>query len=304
MSEPERKLPDTGTTPYELSALMDNEWVLLGLDYALLALKLLLILFIGWLVSRFVGKLTSRIVDRLGLEVLAEKLGVARVLYKIGVREGVAKLSGKLMRWFGLLVTLYVAMTQLQIEALTRAGAQAIATIPTILTALAMVAAGAWLADKVKRMVLGEPGARVVAPPGATRQFLAQALATSILVMALMLALEHIGVEIALIHDILLGIYGVVMCSVAIMFALGARQSMRQFIAGYYGRKLLRVGDRVELLDHGPGSPVRIERFEAMHILALVGNGEQELLIPYTSLQQESVRVLYEESAEARTEDE
>ena len=116
--------------------------------------------------------------------------------------------------------------------------------------------------------------------------------------MAVTLALEHLGVEIALIHDILLGVYGVLMCSVAIMFALGARYSMQQFIAGYYGRKLLRVGDRVELLEQSFEGPVRIARFDAMHLCAVVGAGEQELLIPYTTIHQESVRVVYEEGGE------
>lgn len=302
MSEPSR---DTATeTTFDPNALMANEWVMLGVEYALIAAKIALILVVGAVASRLAGKVTSRVVDRLGLEVLAEKLGVARLLYKIGVREGVAKLAGKVARWFGLVLTCYVAMTQLHIEALTRAGSQALAYLPTILTALAMAAAGVWLAEKVKAMVLGESEGRGAQPPSATRQFLAQALGASILVMSTTLALEHIGVEITLIHDIILGVYGVLVCSMALMFAFGARYSMRQFIAGYYGRKLLRVGDRVELLDQSHGGPVRIKRFETMHILASVHHGEQELLIPYTALQRETLRVIYEDGSDLRLEEE
>lgn len=293
MSNPAKAQVSQPSGEQGVDSILNSEWVMLGLDYAFVTLKLVLILVVGLIVSRIVSKAVVRIVDRLGLEVLAEKLGVARVLYKVGIREGVAKLSGRVSRWFGVFITVYVAVSQLGIEALTNAGARAFAYIPTLITALLMIGGGAWLSDKVKRLVLGDQADSD--SPSSTRQFLAQVAALSILVMSVTMGLEHLGVEIELIHDIVLSVYGVLVLSAAVVFAFGAQQSMKQFIAGYYGRKLLRVGDSISMVGEDEGGYM-IQSFTSMYVIAADAN-QQEVLIPYTEILGHSVKLVYEERA-------
>jgi hypothetical protein len=272
------------------ATLLDNPWVAMGIEYGLMAGVFALTLLGGWVISGFLGRATARLIDRLGLEVLAEKLGAARLLYKIGVRGGVAKLGGKLARGVGLLLTVYVALAQLEIAALTHAMTAAIGFLPTVVTAAAIAVGGVWLSDKLKKMIQGE------GEPGSTRNFVAQLAGLATLFMAVTMALEELGVQMELLHDILLGVYGVVVCSLGVMFALGARESMHQLIAGHYGRKLLKIGDLIHLPDQVDA--YKITAFGPMHITA-TRDAHHDALVPYTQILTQSVHVTYSASEPA-----
>ncbi len=295
MSDPKPQDTSTDASSVTLSSLMENEWVLLGIEYGLKAGVLVLILIGGWVCAGILGKAATRLIDRLGIEVLAERLGAARLLYKIGVRGGVAKLGGKLARFAVLVLTGYAALSQLQIGALTDAMSAALGFVPTLLTAAALAAGGLWLSEKLKGMILGEGE-----EPGGTRTFLAQLASVATLTMAIMMALEQVGVQMELLHSLLLGVYGVVVCVGGVMFALGARQSMHQMIAGHYGRKLLKIGDHVQLGEST--ERYEITGFGTMHVIA-ERDATHEALIPYTSLLDERLRVVYNAVVEADEED-
>lgn len=281
MSNPTKTPPPPSDPP---ATLLDNPWVSMGVEYGLLAGIFLLTLLGGWVISGFLGRSITRLIDRLGLEVLAEKLGAARLLYKIGVRGGVAKLGGKIARGVGLLLTVYVALAQLEIAALTHAMTAVLGFLPTVVTAAAIAVGGLWLSDKLKKIIRGE------GEPSSTRNFLAQLASLATLFMAMTMALEELGVQMKLLHDILLGVYGVVACSLGVMFALGARESMHQLIAGHYGRKLLKIGDQLHLT--GQADTYEITAFGPMHITA-ARDAHHDTLIPYTKIMTQSLHVIY-----------
>ena len=76
---------------------------------------------VGYIASRLLRGLVRRLTDKLGLEVLAEKIGLVRLLYAVGIRQGVASVLGHAAYWAGLLLTGYIALMNLGIEGVNRA---------------------------------------------------------------------------------------------------------------------------------------------------------------------------------------
>jgi len=65
-------------------------------------------LLVGLAASAAAGWLTRAIIQRSGLEGLAERAGVSRLLYAVGLRIGLARLLGRLMVVLGILITAHV----------------------------------------------------------------------------------------------------------------------------------------------------------------------------------------------------
>lgn len=278
--------PGLITTPANTAATttttgVAQQWLGFAIEYGARAGLLFVTLLIGWLASRFLRRATTSLVDRLGIEVLAEKLGASRLLYKLGIREGFAKLSGRLSYYFGLFLTFYIALGQLGLPGLTAGLAKAAAFMPTVIASAALALGGFWLADKLKALI---------APPNAaltmTRKFASQMAYWGCATLTVTISLEQLGVQVSLIHGIIEVIYGAVVASAAIVFGLSARATMSQLINGHYARKLLRVGDTIAIGEHTGD----IARFERLHVAVAV-DASKELLLPYDELMSSNFKV-------------
>lgn len=291
-------------TPLELlySGLLE-----FGLELGLRVVLALATIIAGLMLAKLLRRVARNLIDRSGLEALLEKIGVARVLYKLGLTAGAAKLGGQLVYWGALSLTLMLVLEQLNIEGLTKATGMLVAFLPRVLIAASMILLGILCGDYLKGLLLAETqnepapekatdaekeptGETEVSP---TRRFLAHLLQGSAIVLSATLALEHIGVAVTLIHGVIKVSYLVVTMSVAVAFAIGARHTTKHVAAGYYARKLLREGDILAL---GDGSQGELKSFKTLHVLLQVDE-ERELVLPYGDLMSRSFTLVLGEDA-------
>lgn len=295
-------------TPLEL---LRSGLVEFGLELGLRVVLALLTIVVGLVIARLLRRVARSLIDRSGLEALLEKIGVARVLYKLGFTAGAAKLGGQLVYWASMMLTLLLVLEQLNIEGLTKATGVLIAFLPRLFVAASMVLLGILCGDYLKGLLLAPTDEEDVAEEeefdprkeqqkepsiSLTRRFLAHLIQWSIIVLSATLALEYIGVAVTLIHGVIKVTYLVATMSLAIAFALGARHTTRHVTAGYYARKLLREGDILTLED---GSRGELKSFGALHVLLQVDE-ERELVLPYGDLMSHSFTLLLEEDAKTK----
>ncbi|MGE3780095.1 MAG: mechanosensitive ion channel domain-containing protein, partial [Pirellulaceae bacterium] len=202
-----------------------------------------LLLVAGTLLAWFLDRASASLAARGGLDDFAARSGVSDALARLGVRRPVSRGLGRLVFWpvFCLAVGMTCDVLGLHTSAWT---AQRIAVfVPRLFVALALIGGGVALAAQVRlalsRGVAGweSSGIPAVAHHG-------------IVAIALLAALEQLGVYLGLIHEAVLIALASLGLAGALSCGLGGREVMAGVVCGYLLRQRLQAGDHVRISGH------------------------------------------------------
>jgi hypothetical protein len=107
-----------------------------------------IIVILGYFLCKVLAKVFSKALERVGVNKLAGKTGLANTLNSLGF-DNFAKLLGMFFFWFVFLIVLNIALERAGIEQLNTILAPIILFIPRILIALLIVVVGFYVADIV-----------------------------------------------------------------------------------------------------------------------------------------------------------
>lgn len=204
------------------------------------------ILLGGWLAALLVRGLLRRLLRAMRLDAALEGTRVAAVIGALGKDFGASRLVAQLAYYTLLLVTFHTAAGQLGLTGLQQSLASALGYLPKALTALALIAVGAYLAGAAKRSVGNV--LRELRNPAAG---LAEAATEgAILLIAALVALDSAGVNLAFITANLTLLLGAALVVVVFLGCWAMRHPAEELIANYYLRRLLSVGDHVQTKTH------------------------------------------------------
>lgn len=247
----------------------------------------LLIIFIaGVLLARAIAKMARWAVERTGLEAFAERLGVSRLLYAVGIHAGLGQVIETLARWTVLLITLVVAAEVAGLEGVSAAIRQVIAYLPQVVVAAVILIAGARVAEWVRTLLLASDRARgglFNAP-----QSVARVAYYTVIIISFTLAADQLGLEITLINSLIQVAFAAMLFGLALALALSARPSLSGVIARFYAAQVYKPGDRVRIANAQVEGVVL--RFAATAMVVQTEAGE-ELLVPCGQILDSVVRL-------------
>jgi len=206
----------------------------------------LLIIVGGLIGSSLARRLVIALVRRTGLEALAERAGVARMLYGVGVKHGLATFLGRLTYAAGLVITFAVASDAMGLAVVTTLTTNLLRYVPRLLSAGALLIGAGVLASIVRAFVdrLASKRGDIDSPKAAAR--IAHAV---VMLMGVVLAAEQAGIAIAFLTSLLQVGVAVIGLGLALAFALGFYVVLRNMAARHYYKPLVRVGDVVKIGD-------------------------------------------------------
>lgn len=208
------------------------------------AAKLLTIVIGGVLASALARRAARWFVDKSGLDALAEKAGAARLLYAIGVRQGVSRVVGSLVWVAGLLATGAAAAEVLGLEAVSNGAATLISYLPRLAAAAVVLAVGAGLGGLLRRAAVGFAQRRGdVDDP----ELLGNLAYYGTMTLAVVVACDQAGFDTALVQTILVTLAAIGAAAIALAFALGSRHSFHNLVAGHFLSRLVRPGDTIRV---------------------------------------------------------
>jgi|GEM_PF-1785585 len=198
----------------------------------------------GFIASLLARRIVTAVVRRTGLEAFAERAGVARALYAVGIKQGLAKFLGTLTYLAGLAVTFTAASDAMGLTVVSTLTTNVLRYLPRLLGAGAMLVGAGVLAAVVRATVerLASKRPDVESPKGAAR--VAHAI---IILIGAVLAAEQAGVEVGFLTTLLQIGVGILGVGLALAFALGFYVVIRNMAARHYYKPLLRVGDVVRI---------------------------------------------------------
>lgn len=210
------------------------------------AMTLLAIIVGGLIVSAVARRLARWIVDKSGIDALAEKAGAAKLLYAVGIRQGVSHVAGSIVYIVGLLLTGAAVAQMFGLPGIASGVSALVAYLPRLVAAVAVVIGGMALAGLLRRIVEGFGRRRDdVEQP----EVLANLVYYAVMTIAMVVAAGQAGLETGLIESLLTTLVAIAFAAIGLAFALGSRGSFHNLVAGHFFRRLARPGDKVRVGD-------------------------------------------------------
>lgn len=203
----------------------------------------LIIVLLGFVIARLVDTLLSKGLAKLGLDRLMQGAGVPKLLARIGVRQPVSTIVGKIIYWF-IVLTFIVSAAETLGLARVSATLDALALyLPKVLGAALILLAGLLLSHLVNGVVRGAAESVGVDYASGLGRFVQGLL----VIITVSLAIGQLQIETALLNTVIAIVLISFGAAAALALGLGSRQLVSEILAGVYVRELYQVGDEIVL---------------------------------------------------------
>lgn len=244
----------------------------------------LVILFIGWLVARTVGKILSKVLAKIGVDRIAEMLDDIDLVQRSGVlKEKLSGIIAKIVYYMMMLIFIIAATETLGIAAITQIFTDLMNYLPSLLTAAVVFMIGLFLADMVQGAVvtlcqsLGVASAKMIG--SVVFYFLFVTIAVS--------ALAQAKINTDFISSSLTVIIGAGALAFAFGYGLASKDLVSNYLASYYNKNKVRVGDEVRIL----GERGKVVMIDSTSLI--LQTPERAIIVPLSKMTTEKVEVFY-----------
>jgi hypothetical protein len=247
-------------------------------------LAMLVVLVVGYIIARLVARVLTALSEKLGLQIAAERSGLAESMQHVGIKRNVPAIVGTIVFWLLMCVFAMAAFSILGLAALTAAMVLLVAYIPKLLVATILVVVGLLVAGFLRGVVATSADRLGVS----YAEYLANGCYYALAVLTFIAAFDQLGIHYEMLNFAILIVFGGLALAFGLSFGLGGREVMAGILAGYYLRQRLNAGDHVQVA--GLEGIVR----EVGPVATIVESNEDGLInrhtVPNTKMLNEAVR--------------
>lgn len=234
----------------------------------------ILIFLIGWIVAKIAEKIVAKVAKSLGVDDVAEKRGVSKMLQDYGLEKPASTTIGRFVYWIVLIFFLIPTLNSLQLAAVSAIVAMVLLYVPKIVAALLIFIVGATVARFLGASVAGSA-------KSAGLEYAPQAglfIKYFLLLIVLILGLSQLGIETEILTIIFAVIVGTSGLAIALALGLGSRAVISNILAGAFAREHFPEGKDVEI------QGVRGKIIVVGSVTTRVQTDNQEMTVPNTVL--------------------
>ena len=191
------------------------------------------ILLTGYFLARQIEKWTDHLLKRMEFNKVAQAGGLTEAMERAGTRLDPVHAIGKLLFWLVMLVVILLSATALGLESINQMFGMMLSYIPTIIAAIIIVILGMIVGEFVRALVLASAGNVEGVPT------LAKVAKTAVILIAIFMALQQVGVAGDIVTSAFTLILGAVALAFGLAFGLGNRE-----LAGEITRRWYEEGRR------------------------------------------------------------
>ncbi len=206
---------------------------------------MVVVLIIGYVVARFVGRAITTLAEKVGLQTAADQSGLADSMHHMGLQRNVPAIIGTISFWLLMSVFITAAFNILGLETVSKAMEEIVLYIPNLLVATVLIVVGLLVATFL-RGVVATSADRVGL---SYAEHLANGCYYVFAMLTFIAAFKQLGVQFALLEQLILIAFGAVAVGFGLAFGLGGRDVMAGILSGYYIRQRLHAGDHVHVGD-------------------------------------------------------
>jgi small-conductance mechanosensitive channel len=203
----------------------------------------LIILIVGYLISAIIRLVLRFIFRRTRLDQLFQRTGIETTMHSLGLRVSVSDVIVQVVFFFLLLSFSTSAVQLMGLTAVATLLQNILNFVPEAISAGLIIIFGSMIAR-----FLGDAVISVAQSVNVTySNALGKIIEYAIIAFVMVLAISTLGINTAILTTSLTIVIAAAGIAIALTFALGARDSARHVIAGYYVRQNFVPGQRLQL---------------------------------------------------------
>jgi small-conductance mechanosensitive channel len=201
------------------------------------------LLTIGMLAAKLIERALRLLLVRVRFDSLIERVGVDRALQRIGLRQQLDQFIPRLLYFLLLFLLAKITADALGLVAISEAISAFFAYLPNIIAALLLLILGGTLGQFAGQMVTdaAENSGLEFAPT------LGRMVSGLVLFIVSVMALAQLKIDTEMIRLVTSFVLAAAALGFGLSFGLGARDLVRNVIAGHYVRKIVELGRELEI---------------------------------------------------------
>lgn len=191
------------------------------------ALLVIVILIIGWLLSKLIKSVVSKTLKIAKINELSQRIELDKLLGKGGITYTVSDLVGVVCYWLGILITFMVAVNSIGLTVAADLLNKIVLYIPNVIAALFILILGMFVSTLLKNIVQTAVGNAGLSHG----KILAQVVETIVISFAVVIGLEQLQIGIQITQMTISIILGSVGLGLALAFGLGCKEIAGKYVA-------------------------------------------------------------------------
>ncbi len=244
------------------------------------------VLLVGWLVARMLRSAVRRLL-RWSNQFFDRRMGLERAR-ALRFSPAIVQLLGNITFWLIILFTVTLATRILGLVAFSAWLDRVVAYLPTLLAGGLIILAG-WVISTLARDLTA---ATITSARLAHAEVFARGVQGAILVMALVLGINQIGIDVTLLIALIAILAAAIAGAMALAFALGARNLVSNLIGSHYMQQHYEPGQMARIGD------VEGEIIELTPVGIVLATGRGRVTIPAKVFNESPTTLLAEAKAD------
>jgi hypothetical protein len=222
-------LQATGPLPDSFTGRLEYSFTLIA-EFVPALFGALVILFAGYLLAKLVEKGAHRVLRRIRFNDLLDRGGVLEAASRSGTPFNPSRVVASFLFWGLMFSVLLIAANAIGLESLAGVFSELLSYIPGIIAALVIVIVGIVLGGFVEGLLRAAAGAVLGAAA------IARVGRVSVIVLAVFMALQEIGVATDIVTTAFAILFGAVALALGLAFGLGNRELAGEITRDWYRR--------------------------------------------------------------------
>ena len=190
-------------------------------------LLMIIILIIGWMISKVIKSLVVRILKAVKLDDLSERIELDNLLAKGGIQYSLSELIGVICYWLALLVTFVVAINAIGLTVAADLLNTVVLYIPNVIAAIFVLILGIFVASLLKSIVQTAANNAGIAQSN----LLGKVVEIAVAVFAIAIALQQLNIGARIIELAISVLLGSIGLAVALAFGIGCKDIAAKIMA-------------------------------------------------------------------------
>lgn len=203
-------------------------------------LAVIALILIGLVVARLLRALAKKLITKLGRYIPIKGMRKRLLPERL---ETIASVLGNAIFWIVIFFFLTMATESLGLPVATTWLGGFAGYLPKILVAI-LIGASGLIGGRLVYDIIDAAARSAGAPNG---HLLAKFAQYAILVVSILIAIDHLGVDISLLTSLIIVLLGAALFGAGLAFGLGAKTSASNILASYYLQKLYKVGNVIRI---------------------------------------------------------
>jgi hypothetical protein len=194
--------------------------------YLPVLLGALVILIVGWIVAKAIRRLVDWLLKAIRFDALADKAGISEILRKGDLEISAREVISSIVYWLIIIMVLVMTVDALGLPKSSDVLSSLFAYVPKVIAALLVLVVAMFLASFVSGIVRTAAGNANLPKP----QVLAGISRWAIIIFAVTISLEQLGIAPLLVSATFNIILGGIVLALALAFGLGGKEAAAKYL--------------------------------------------------------------------------